>query len=124
MYVDRKDASQYTTTKDSSSYFYAGYGADIKKVYSTLQVPFADSTLKQTWAMVAASKGASPVIKPETIRAQVMPNVRGMGLKDALFLLENMGVKVNVKGRGKIVSQSIAPGTQLNKGVIVMLELS
>ena len=124
MYVDRKDASQYTAAKDSSSYFYAGYGADIKKVYSTLQVPFADSTLKKTWAMVAASKGARPVVKPETIRAQVMPNVRGMGLKDALFLLENMGVKVNVKGRGKIVSQSIAPGTQLNKGVVVMLELS
>jgi len=46
-----------------------------------------------------------------------------MGLKDALFLLENMGLKVTVKGKGKIATQSIAPGTALAKGVTVLLEL-
>ncbi|MEI9911878.1 MAG: PASTA domain-containing protein [Bacteroidota bacterium] len=32
----------------------------------------------------------------------VMPNVKGMGLKDALYLLENMGLKVTVKEGGKL----------------------
>jgi len=50
--------------------------------------------------------------------------VRGMGLKDALNLLENMGLKVSVKGKGKVAVQSISPGTQLARGVTVVLELS
>jgi cell division protein FtsI (penicillin-binding protein 3) len=52
-----------------------------------------------------------------------MPNVKGMGMKDALFLLENMGLKVSVKGKGKIIAQSVAPGMPLAKGITVMLEL-
>jgi cell division protein FtsI (penicillin-binding protein 3) len=36
--------------------------------------------------------------------------VRGMGLKDALFLLEGIGLNVQVKGRGKVSVQSLAPG--------------
>ena len=53
-----------------------------------------------------------------------MPNVRGMGLKDALYVLESMGLKVSVAGKGKVIGQSIAPGTILAKGLTVMLELS
>jgi cell division protein FtsI (penicillin-binding protein 3) len=59
-----------------------------------------------------------------TIRREVMPNVKGMGLKDALFLLESMGLKVKVKGRGKIVTQSLDPGTNIAKGLTVTLELA
>ena len=54
----------------------------------------------------------------------VTPNVVGMGLKDAVYLLENMGIKVQVKGRGKIISQSLPAGTALGNGVTVLLELS
>ncbi len=42
-----------------------------------------------------------------------------MGLKDALYLLENMGLKVTVKGKGKVIVQSIQPGTALTKGITV-----
>jgi cell division protein FtsI (penicillin-binding protein 3) len=53
-----------------------------------------------------------------------MPNVKGMGLKDALYLLESMGLKVSVNGRGKVKAQSIAAGAILAKGLTVVLELS
>jgi cell division protein FtsI (penicillin-binding protein 3) len=53
-----------------------------------------------------------------------MPNVKGMGLKDALYLLESMGLRVSVKGRGKIMTQSVRPGMSLAKGITVMLELA
>jgi cell division protein FtsI (penicillin-binding protein 3) len=53
-----------------------------------------------------------------------MPNVRGMALKDALFLLENMGVRVQIRGKGKIISQSIPPGTALDRPLQLLLELS
>jgi cell division protein FtsI (penicillin-binding protein 3) len=63
-------------------------------------------------------------MKPNPVNGSVMPNVRGMGLRDALYLLENIGLKVSAKGKGRIVSQSIPPGTKLAKGLTVLLELS
>ncbi len=123
MYVGKKDASLYAATKDSSGFFYAGYTHDIKNVYSTLNMFYSDSVAQNNWASVY-SRNYQPVMKATTVRQQVMPNVRGMGLKDAVHLLENMGLKVVFRGRGRITMQSVAPGTALGKGVTVMLELS
>jgi cell division protein FtsI (penicillin-binding protein 3) len=47
-----------------------------------------------------------------------------MGLKDALYLLENAGLKVDVVGRGSVKSQSIPPGTRIKKGERIKLEMS
>jgi cell division protein FtsI (penicillin-binding protein 3) len=123
MYVEKKNPSLYAAKKDSAAYYYAGYSRDIKNVFNAMNMKYTDSVAQNDWTSVFASN-YQPVMKVTTVRKQVMPNVRGMGLKDALYLLENMGVKVSVKGKGKINVQSIAPGTALPKGVTVMLELS
>ncbi|MEO7922655.1 MAG: penicillin-binding protein [Chitinophagaceae bacterium] len=123
MYVEKKDPSMYAAKKDSAAYFYAGFTRDIRNVFKTMNIPYTDSANENSWSNVYASN-YQPVIRATTVRQQVMPNVRGMGLKDAVYLLENMGVKIAVKGRGKIVAQSVAPGTALAKGITVMLELS
>ena len=127
MYVEKKNPSQYAATKDSSGFFYAGYANDIKNVYKTMNMPYSDSVAQNNWASVHAnpeSYRGQPVMKAATVRQKVMPNVRGMGLKDAIYLLENMGLKVAIRGRGKITMQSVAPGTALAKGITVILELS
>jgi cell division protein FtsI (penicillin-binding protein 3) len=130
MYVDKKDPSLYAAAKDSAAYFYAGYASDIKNVYKTMNMTYSDSVSANDWASVyagnnqSAGSGGRPVVKTTTVRKQVMPNVRGMGLKDAVYLLEKMGLKVAVRGRGKISMQSVAPGTALAKGITVILELS
>ncbi len=54
----------------------------------------------------------------------LMPNLVSMGLKDALYMLENMGVEVEVVGRGSIRKQSIPAGTRISKGQKVTLEMS
>lgn len=123
MYVETKGPSHYAARKDSSAFFYAGYTEDIKNVYRTMNVNFRDSAGQQPWVNVYAAN-YQPVLRNTTIKEQVMPNVRGMGLKDAIFLLENMGLKVAVRGRGKVAMQSVAPGTKLAKGITVILELS
>ncbi|MBP9104449.1 MAG: transpeptidase family protein [Chitinophagaceae bacterium] len=123
MYVDKKDPSLYAATKDSSGFYYAGYANDIKNVYQSMKMQYADSVAQDNWATVYA-KNNKPVVKATTVRQKVMPNVRGMGLKDAIYLLENMGVKVAIRGKGKITMQSVAPGTELAKGITVILELS
>ena len=123
MYVEKKNPSRYAGTKDSSGYFYAGFTKDIKNVFKAMNMAYRDSVAENNWASVHANN-YQPVMKAATVRQQVMPNVRGMGLKDAVYLLENMGLKVAVRGRGKITMQSVAPGTALAKGVTVILELS
>ncbi len=123
MYVEKKNPSLYASVKDSSGFFYAGNANDIKNILKTMNMAYRDSVAQNNWATVYASN-YQLVVKATTMRQQVMPNVRGMGLKDAVYLLENMGLKVAIRGRGKIVMQSVAPGTALAKGITVILELS
>jgi cell division protein FtsI (penicillin-binding protein 3) len=54
----------------------------------------------------------------------IMPNVKGMPVMDAIVLLENLGLKVKVTGRGKVVRQSIDKGQRFNKNQVITLELS
>ena len=50
-----------------------------------------------------------------SIASGYVPDVRGMGLTDAIFLLEEQGLKVTHKGYGRVTTQSIAPGTEITK---------
>ncbi len=53
----------------------------------------------------------------------LVPDVTGMGLSDALYLLENSGLKVTVSGRGRVVRQSLRPGTRVVPGAKLNIEL-
>jgi cell division protein FtsI (penicillin-binding protein 3) len=53
----------------------------------------------------------------------VIPNVIGMGARDAVYQLESRGVKVKLKGRGKVKSQSIYAGTSVKQGMVCELNM-
>ncbi|MEE9362952.1 MAG: penicillin-binding protein [Cellulophaga sp.] len=53
-----------------------------------------------------------------------LPNVKGMSGMDAISLLENLGIQVEVKGNGKVKKQSVSQGTALNKVTKIVLVLS
>ena len=122
MYIENKNATNYAVVKDSSSFFYAGYTKDIKEVLSKLHVGYKDSSTQNYWSDVY-TQNTMPVIKGVAEQQKIMPNIKGMGLKDALYLLENIGMKVVVKGKGKIINQSVSPGTPLIKSSTVIIEL-
>jgi len=52
-----------------------------------------------------------------------VPDIIGMGMKDAVFLLGNAGLRPVVKGSGKVVRQSVEPGSRVAKGYPVIVEL-
>jgi cell division protein FtsI (penicillin-binding protein 3) len=52
-----------------------------------------------------------------------VPDVIGMGLKDALYIMGNAGLRPIVKGSGRVVKQSTAAGTRINKGHRIIIEL-
>ena len=70
-----------------------------------------------------ATDGANLVLTPAAVSKGIMPDVCGMGLKDAIFLLESEGLNVIVNGRGNVIRQSIAPGTGISKGMPVVIDL-
>jgi cell division protein FtsI (penicillin-binding protein 3) len=53
-----------------------------------------------------------------------VPQLVGMGLRDALSILENQKLLVKVVGRGVIRKQSLVPGTKVVKGSTITIELS
>jgi cell division protein FtsI (penicillin-binding protein 3) len=122
MYVERKQPGRFAPLKDSSLFFYAGNTNDVKNILNTMKMPFIDSVNKNQWGILY-SNNYQPVLKQRTMVNKMMPELRGMGLKDALYLLENMGMKIAVKGKGKVISQSIPAGTTITKGFTVYVEL-
>lgn len=52
----------------------------------------------------------------------IVPNVVGLTIKDAVYMLENLGIKVRFHGKGKVISQSVAAGSRIDKrnNVIVL----
>jgi cell division protein FtsI (penicillin-binding protein 3) len=58
------------------------------------------------------------------IEKRQIPDVRNMTLRDALYVLENMNVKVVARGRGKVLLQDLAPGTPISKNQTVTLLLN
>jgi len=53
-----------------------------------------------------------------------VPNVKGMSGMDAVSILENLGLQVEVTGNGKVKKQSVTQGTDINKVDKIVLELS
>jgi cell division protein FtsI (penicillin-binding protein 3) len=76
-------------------------------------------------ASTISSNGKSVNISPVNLDKHVVPNIIGMGLSDAIFVLEKCGLSVKVQGHGKIVAQSIEPQTAITgnkKEIIIRLE--
>jgi len=58
-----------------------------------------------------------------SIKAERIPDVRGMTLRDALYVLENAGLEVEVKGRGRVETQSLTPGSKYARGMNIKINL-
>jgi cell division protein FtsI (penicillin-binding protein 3) len=95
---------------DSSFNAYAGNSGDIKNILSEVNLRYLDSSLKQPWSVLYTNP-TKPYVKPAQVAGKQIPDVRNMTLKDALYVLEGVHVKVTTKGRGKVVAQDILPGT-------------
>lgn len=73
---------------------------------------------------VATNKTEQAVtIQSRNVEKDAVPNVVGMGLKDALYLLEETGLKVRISGYGTVTKQSILPGTPSVRGGVIEIEL-
>lgn len=76
------------------------------------------------WGTTSHQNNQVMLTKVDNIQAGQMPDVTGMGARDAVYLLESKEVKVRIEGRGKVVSQSLPAGHQIKKGEVCSLKLN
>lgn len=98
-----------------------GYQADMQLVYNNLGVSHAPNP--DTDWVAASTKDRSVEMQTLVMQDNLIPNVRGMGLRDAMYVLENRGMRVRFSGKGKVVGQSPGYGKRYRKGMVVDLEL-
>ena len=67
---------------------------------------------------------SSVTMTPTKIANNIMPNVIGMGARDAVYLLESKGVRVKLNGRGKVTGQSLSYGHAITAGTTCTLTLN
>ena len=128
MYVRQNNTPINTvlTKLDSTEYSYEGVGGDVKQILNTLHLACKDAALQSSSAFIHVSGNSSqmPVASSVSINNKQMPSLSGMGLKDAVYVCENLGLKVNIKGCGKVVMQSLLPGQSIIKGQSINIELN
>jgi cell division protein FtsI (penicillin-binding protein 3) len=99
-----------------------GKTSDLKVLYET----FNENTVLEQYSSWSSFKADSTNIQLSALEftnAKV-PNVKGMGARDAIYLLEQMGLKVNAIGRGLVSSQSVRPGSKAKIGKQITLNLT
>ncbi len=81
------------------------------------------SSTEDEW-IKAVKNGNSVVWRKNPIIKGLVPDVQGMTLRDAIYLLEKSGLHVSVTGRGRVSEQSLSPGTRISRGARIYLQLS
>ena len=75
------------------------------------------------WGVAERQRADVALRKVKAYSSGVVPDVKGMGARDAVYALESRGVRVRLSGRGKVTQQSLAPGHVIRKGEVCSLKL-
>jgi cell division protein FtsI (penicillin-binding protein 3) len=100
---------------------------DANLIFSNLNIAFKNnSSVNSSW--LSKQQDSSKVILTEngiekSLRKGIVPNLHGLSIRDALFLLENNGLNVKVIGFGTVKRQSIEAGSKYQKGNSILLTL-
>ena len=76
-----------------------------------------------TWGVLTNDSTGSLILKAKDINNNLVPDVIGMGAKDAIYLMTRAGLEVTITGHGKVTTQSVAPGHKATRGRHVRLTL-
>lgn len=97
-------------------------------VLDEIDIPITGKTKgygnKPVWGNIIHTPNTNIALTPKEVDDKRVPNVIGMGAKDAVYLLESLGLKVQLVGMGKVRNQSILAGNILHKGKTIQLRLN
>ena len=99
-----------------------GYREDINEVLRKLDVKYR-RTSDEDWV---ATRESGDTIRLAGVKIQkgLVPDVRGMSLRDAIYVLENSGLRVRYSGKGRVLNQSPEHGARYSIGTVVSLDMN
>jgi cell division protein FtsI (penicillin-binding protein 3) len=98
---------------------HAGRKQEVKKALKWLNLDWEEHADSE-WVALHA-KSDSLIMSQRIVSEKLVPSVIGMGLKDAIFLLENAGLRVRVQGVGKVRQQSVPAGSARNGQTVTLV---
>lgn len=120
--------SDLSRAKDSLTVFAPqvkkGYAGATKAVLERLNLKAKTTGLQNNEIVSINTNGNSISFEAFDYDFDHLPDLKGMGLRDAVYEIERRGMKARVKGAGKVVKQSMHPGTKSQEGQTVEIELS
>jgi len=99
-----------------------GYREDINEVLKNIDIKYK-RTADDDWV---ATRESGDTVRLAGIKVQkgLVPDVRGMSLRDAVYILENSGIRVRYSGKGRVLRQSPEHGARYSEGTVVSLEMN
>ncbi len=121
---DRQEIAEDLEIEVSNSMPYSkgGKKEELLTVFEDIKINIKDTDVDSEWLSTKARE-YDILLRPKKIPKGLVPDVRGMGAKDAVCVLENAGLKVNVRGAGRVSSQSLTPGGKFRKGQTITLRM-
>lgn len=113
---------QFEIEKNDFPIIQAGHFQDVQKIFNELQINYEGED-ELEWVRAEHSQDKIKWKDNGAASLQYVPDVRGMSLRDALFLLENRALEVEYKGMGRVQKQSQEPGSKTVKGSRIILTL-
>lgn len=97
---------------------------DLNNILTQIKIPNKNSS-EGEWAVDTQTDSLSINLSQSAVEDQlrkgIVPNLNGMSAKDAIYLLENNGINVQIKGIGSVKSQSLSAGSRYQKGSTITL---
>lgn len=123
--ADLRQARDTTEYRKAAPQIKGGNLRTTAQTLSTLGIEYKGTSDERSlaWGGNVAEVFACPSLVGDRTPAGRMPDVTGYGLRDAVYRLERMGLRVKAKGVGTVRQQSVAPGTSFKRGQTVVLTL-
>ncbi len=119
--IPPKETQHSDSTNNTPPSYVIGNNKNISHAYES--VGYKANTPQADW-IVSVPAADTILFKERKISLTTIPDFKGMSLNDAVYIAEKIGLKFKIEGRGRIIKQSIKPGTKLNKRQNITLKLS
>ena len=117
------ETSSYPANADKYTKASMAYYEDVNDYCTMAGVRMVDGELNSEWVKVRPSKNGGVTITSVDLDKETVPDLTGMNVMDAVYLIESMGWKAEFTGRGLVESQSVKVGTKLEQGNKIILNL-
>ncbi|MBO6057801.1 MAG: transpeptidase family protein [Bacteroidales bacterium] len=117
------ETANYPANADKYTKASMAWYEDVNEYCTMAGVRMVDAELNSEWVKVTHSVNGGVAMKSVELDDETVPDLTGMNVMDAVYLIESMGWKVSFSGRGLVESQSVKAGTTLDKGKTITLKL-